>query len=116
LIISDGKDWTKNTPNVEFPYIQNVYRLYGAENLVENLHLPDKKHDYGFSKRAEAYRFLAKHLGLSLDKVTKADGSVDEGDITIEKPETMHVFTPDHPRPAHAVRRDEVLEVLLTSK
>jgi hypothetical protein len=39
LVISDGEDWTKNVPVVEFPYIQNVYRLYGARAQVENLHL-----------------------------------------------------------------------------
>jgi hypothetical protein len=85
LIISDGKDWTKNTPDVEFPYIRSVYRLYGAEGLVEYLHLPDEGHDYGYSKRVGAYKFLAKHLGLSLDKVTNADGSIDESDSVIEK-------------------------------
>jgi hypothetical protein len=116
LIISDGDDWTKNTPDVEFPYIKNVYRLYGAENLVENLHLPDEKHDYGPSKRAGAYKFLAKHLGLSLDKVTKSDGSIDESDITIEKPETMHVFTTEHPRPAHTVKDNKAIDALLESR
>jgi len=116
LIISDGDDWTKNTPNVEFPYIQNVYRLYGAENLVENLHLPDEGHDYGPSKRAGAYKFLAKHLGLSLDKVSKPDGSVDESDIVIEKPETMRVFTPNHARPAYAVKGDDAIDALLKLK
>jgi hypothetical protein len=116
LIISDGDDWTKNTPDVEFPYIRNVYRLYGAENLVENLHLPDEKHDYGPSKRGGAYRFFAEHLRLSLDKVTKPDGSIDESDITIEKPETMHVFTPEHPRPAHAAQGDEAIDALLELK
>jgi dienelactone hydrolase len=99
LIISDGQDWTKNVPKVEFPYIRNVYRLYGAEDKVENLHLPDEGHDYGFSKRAGAYRFFAKHLGLSLDKAAGQNGSVDESDIVIEKPETMHVFTAEHPKP-----------------
>ncbi|MHC4625318.1 MAG: alpha/beta hydrolase family protein [Planctomycetota bacterium] len=89
LIISDGKDWTKNTPDVEFSYIRNVYRLYGAEGVVENLHLPDEGHDYGYSKRIGAYKFLAKHLKLSLDNVTNGGGSIGESDIKIEKPERL---------------------------
>jgi len=109
LLISCGKDWTKNTPQVEYPYIRNVYRLYDAEDKVENLHLPDEGHDYGYSKRVGAYKFLAKHFGLSLDKVTKPDGSIDESDVVIEKQEDLLVFGPAHPRPAHAVGPNDVL-------
>ena len=110
LLISCGKDWTKNTPDVEFPYIRNVYRLYGAEDKVENVHLPNEGHDYGLSKRLGAYKFLAKHLGLSLDKVSKPDGSIDESFVVIENQDNMYVFDDEHPRPAHAVKPD--IEVL----
>lgn len=112
LIISDGNDWTRNTPEVEFPYIRNVYRLYGAGDLVENLHLADEGHDYGYSKRVGAYKFLAKHLNLSLDKVTAPVGVIDESDSVIEKQEVMHVFTEEHPRPAHAVMNGDIIDVL----
>jgi len=106
LLISCGGDWTRNTPDVEYPYIKNVYRLYGAQDNVECLHLADEGHDYGLSKRLGAYKFLAKHLKLSLDKVTGPDGSIDESFVVIEKLEDMYVFNNEHPRPAYAVKPD----------
>ncbi|UCD53471.1 MAG: hypothetical protein JSW27_12620 [Phycisphaerales bacterium] len=109
LIISDGKDWTKNVPQVEYPYIRSVYRLFGAESQVENWHLPDEGHDYGWSKRVGAYRFLAKHLRLCLSNVIDRDGCIDETPVVIEKTEDLYVFGPDHPRPAYAVAPDAPL-------
>jgi len=69
LLISDGADWTLNTPEVEFPFIRSIYKLYGRENLVENAHFVNEKHDYGFNKRQAAYRFLAKYLHLNSNPV-----------------------------------------------
>ncbi len=69
LLISDGADWTKNTPVVEYPFIQSIYKLYGQESLVENAHFANEKHDYGFNKRQAAYKFMAKYLKLHADPV-----------------------------------------------
>jgi hypothetical protein len=116
LLISDGKDWTKNTPEVEYPYIRNVYSLVGAEDKVEYLHLADEGHDYGISKRTGAYKFLAKHLKLSLDKVTAADGSINESVVVIEEKQNMLAFDPEHPRPKHAVIGNDAIEKLLKAR
>ena len=111
LIISCGKDWTKNTPKVEFPYIRNIYRLYNLESLIKNLHLADENHDYGRSKRMGMYKFMAQHLHLSLEQLTLPDGSIDESDVVIEKERDLYVFDAEHPRPVHALKNIEVINL-----
>ncbi len=115
LIISCGNDWTKNTPEVEYPYIRSVYRLWGAEDRIENLHLAEEEHDYGLSKRAGAYRFLARYLNLDLNLIrdrARYQG-IDESRAVVESADRMRVFSADHPRPAHALRGDEAIEAAL---
>jgi dienelactone hydrolase len=115
-IISDGQDWTKNVPEIEFPYIQKVYQVYGAAGQVENVHLANEGHDYGPSKRAAMYRFMAEHLRLNLKAIQTTDGQMDESD-TVVSPESLRVFTPDHPRPAYALKGgDEVERALIAAQ
>jgi uncharacterized protein len=102
LLISNGDDWTKNTPEVEYPHIRFIYSLYGAEDKVENAHFADEKHDYGLSKRMAMYPFMAKHLGLDLKRVTGADGKVDESLFVTEETATMLVFGDKRPWPEDA--------------
>ncbi len=103
LMISDGGDWTLNTPQVEFPHVQHIYGLYGAGDKLANAHFPDEGHDYGVSKRMAMYPFMAMHLQLDLAKVTNDDGKIDESFFTAEKYEQLLVFGPRHPYPADAV-------------
>ncbi|GAB3337455.1 hypothetical protein GCM10027299_48580 [Larkinella ripae] len=112
IMISDGGDWTKNTPNMEFPYIQRIYGFYDAQNRIENVHLANEKHDYGPSKRSAAYQFLAKHLKLDLNRVMK-DGQIDESPNRILSAAELQVFNEAHPRPANAVMGDDAVMALL---
>ena len=112
LLISDGDDWTKNTPKVEFPYIKNIYKLYGAEDKVENLHLADEKHDYGISKRKGAYKFLAKHLDLDINKILNDSGEIDESFITIVPYNELKVFNKQTKRPVNAIMGDDMIDKL----
>ncbi len=109
LVVSDGEDWTKNVPQVEFPFLQSIYAYHGARNDVANVHLEKEGHDYGFSKRAAMYRFLAQRLGLNLAAVQNPAGEIDETRLTVERAEAMHVFDASLPLPARALRNADAV-------
>jgi hypothetical protein len=113
LIVSDGKDWTQNVPNVEFPFIRRVYSLLGAESVVANAHFAHEGHDYGPSKQAAAIAFLARHLRLDTARALGTDGRPLPAGITIEPPETMHNFSAENPRPADAPSGVDAIHALL---
>ena len=103
LMVSNGQDWTQNTPAVEYPHVKHVYSLYDAPGRVENAHFPTEGHDYGESKRMAAYPFLAKHLQLALEAVRGKDGNIDESFAVVESRERMLVFGKERPWPSDAV-------------
>jgi uncharacterized protein len=108
LLISNGNDWTKNTPLIEYPYIQKVYALYDAEHRVDNVHLPAERHDYGYSKRAVMYNFFAYHLKLNSRNVIY-DPTVNEDFVTILPEDQLRVYTEDSPLPSNALMGDEAI-------
>lgn len=107
LLLSDGADWTHNTPRVEYPYIQKVYALYNAEHKAENVHLPAERHDYGYTKRISAYNFFAYHL--KLNNPVPYDNGYKEDFITILPIDDLRVFNEKNPLPANSLKGDEAV-------
>ncbi|WP_207422540.1 acetylxylan esterase [Desertivirga brevis] len=111
LVISDGKDWTQQVPQVEFPYVQKIYGFYGQQNMTANAHFPAEGHDYGLSKRLAMYDFIGKHFKLDVKRVQGKDGKFDESKVTIEKYPTMYVFGEKGEKlPSNAIKSFEELE------
>lgn len=108
LLVSDGGDWTSNTPRIEYPYIQKVYALYNAEHKVENVHLPAERHDYGYSKRTAAYNFFSRHLNLDI-RTLPYDNGYQETFVTPLPEDDLRVFNAEHPLPAGALQGDEAV-------
>ena len=116
LVISDGKDWSDHVPEIEFPYLKNIYKYYGKEHLVKNVHLKDEGHDYGLSKRVAMSDFLVEHLRLDSRLVKDKAGKYDESKVSIEEEAAMYVFGQDGKRlPEKALKSFAELDKVFTS-
>jgi hypothetical protein len=115
LLISDGDDWTRLTPTLEYPFIQRIYGFYGATGMVENVHFANERHDYGPNKRDASLRFFASHFALNVSSMGDDGGRVDESPNVIETINTMKAFTLAYPRPAGALVDEESVLVVMRS-
>jgi dienelactone hydrolase len=115
LLISDGGDWTKNTPRIEMPYLQKVYALYDAESRLDNAHFAAERHGYEATKRYPVYNFLDHYLDLNAGRLPYKNG-FDESFVTILPKEALMVFNEQHPMPANALMGDEAVMKYLNLK
>ncbi|MEN6644797.1 MAG: acetylxylan esterase [Armatimonadia bacterium] len=60
-LIACTNDWTKNMATDEFPAIQSIYRLYGAEDNV-SFFIQEANHNYNYASRQSCYQFFGKHF------------------------------------------------------
>lgn len=108
LLVSDGGDWTKNNPRIEFPYVQKVYSTYQAESRVDNVHLAGERHDYGINKRAAVYNFFGHYLRLNAGRIPYQDG-FDESFVNLLSADDLRVFNEKNPIPARALKGDDAV-------
>jgi len=91
LVISDGDDWTKRNPDVEYPYLRYVYSFYGAQDRVENFHDLNGVHDYSFPKRQAALDFLLRQWELPQNGVYDVPYTKDT--YTLKPVEELRTFS-----------------------
>lgn len=117
LIVSDGGDWTAETPQHDFPYLKKMYSYYGAVDKVENVHLPNEKHDFGVNKRIALYDFLVKNFKLDADVIRDKTGRYDESKCVVEPEKALYVFGDQGERlPKNAIKGFDQLEKLFITK
>jgi dienelactone hydrolase len=61
LLVSSTRDWTRNTPQEEFPEILAIYYLYHRGDQVINRHI-NAPHNYNGQSREAVYEFFDRVL------------------------------------------------------
>jgi len=102
LMVSATGDWTKNTPQVEYPAIREIYSLYGAEDKVGMIQI-DAGHNYNKASREAVYRWFGKWLLGRNDMETFTEPPYQK-----ERDADLLVFA-DRPLPYNAVPNLETL-------
>lgn len=114
LVISDGKDWTAHAQEHDIPYLQTIYGYYNAANQLENVHLEEEGHDFGYNKRQAVYAFLVDKFKLSPKLKRDEKGHFMETGIRIEDKESLYSFGPKGELlPKHAIKGYDKLQILL---
>jgi dienelactone hydrolase len=86
IMVSATGDWTKNTLEVEYPAIQKIYRLLGAEDKITAARVK-AEHNYNKETREHVYRWFSKWLSGTMEK----EGQF-EKNVTIESASDLLVF------------------------
>ncbi len=109
LMVSTTQDWTKNTPRVEYPALQAMYRLYDKEVNVQT-HEVDAPHNYNRESREAVYRFFAKTV-LGADP--QSPDFVEKGFTPEKLGDLLALF--NHLLPKNALNYAQIVEQWITN-
>jgi dienelactone hydrolase len=90
-----ANDWTRDFMTRGLPEMKSIWRLYGAEELVDGHHI-EFGHNHNLHSRELQYAFLNKHLKLGLTEPVK------EKPFVPVPPKELSVYDEQHPLPRDA--------------
>ena len=106
LLVSATGDWTKDTPQVEYPAIRSIYAHFDAENKVHEVQI-DAEHNYNKDSREAVYAWFGKWF-LGEADATKFK----EVPFEVERDEALLVFhnreLPEHALDAAGLTRSRI--------
>lgn len=108
LMVSAAGDWTRDTPRIEFPAIQGIYRLFGATNKVQSFQ-SFAVHNFNQQSREAVYSWFGRWLLGESDRAKFSEKS-----FRLPTPSEMLVFF-GRELPKSAVTEDQLMEYLIGS-
>ncbi len=108
LMVSAMGDWTRETPRVEFPAIQSIYRLFGAADKVQTVQTFDV-HNFNRESREAVYAWFGRWM-LGEEDRTRFSEKI----FRLDTPSEFLVFF-GRELPPSAVTEKELMEYLINS-
>jgi dienelactone hydrolase len=103
LMVSASGDWTKNTLNVEYPAVRNIYRLMDAEGHVHAVQM-NAPHNYNQESREAVYGWFAYWFKGQVDT-----SPIKERGVSVTTlPELMVFF--GRQRPVNELNEEQLIE------
>ncbi len=108
LMVSATGDWTKNTLNVEYPAVRNIYRLFGAEERVQAVQM-NAPHNYNQDSREAVYGWFAHWFKGRAETTPLKERGVSVAAL----PELLVFF--GRQRPANELNEQQLIEARITA-
>ncbi|MCI0622263.1 MAG: acetylxylan esterase [Acidobacteria bacterium] len=108
LLVSAAGDWTNDTPRVEFPAIQSVYKLLGAEDSLQTVQV-FAEHNYNKESREAVYSWFDRWILGHKDAAP-----VKETAFRVEFPSNLLVFF-GRELPREAKTESQLIDFLVRS-
>ncbi|MBR1966519.1 MAG: acetylxylan esterase [Lentisphaeria bacterium] len=111
LLPSVNGDWTNSNPIYEIPKLKEVYKLYNAEDKIENFHRIDR-HNYNQNTREYVYAWFVKQF-YGEDRGIK----INEENIPVPPPEMLwhKGVQPEAPSAEHVRATVDKLAAVITA-